>query len=193
MIRPLLLVMVLVTGSSSAFAHKMRLFATAKGATISGRAYFSAEAPAMGIEVEALTPDGATAFTGRTNDDGRFSFDAAVRVDHLLIADGGDGHQARFTVHADELHPTLPRGDVAAIAPLSPAPSATATAGLSDEALRAIDAAVARHVAPLREELAAHDAAVGWRDAVGGLGYIIGLGGLAYGLSARYSKGRSQA
>ena len=48
-----------------------------------------------------------------------------------------------------------------------------------------IDRTVARHVGPLREQLDAFQDAIRFRDILGGLGWIIGVTGIACYLIAR--------
>ncbi|MEZ5584186.1 MAG: hypothetical protein R3F37_16845 [Candidatus Competibacteraceae bacterium] len=43
----------------------------------------------------------------RTDQEGNFTFTTEQRVDHHLVADAGAGHQAEFTVSAQEI-PTPP-------------------------------------------------------------------------------------
>jgi nickel transport protein len=50
-----------------------------------------------------------------------------------------------------------------------------------------IEQSVARQVRPLREQLDSYQETVRWHDVLGGIGYIIGLGGLAYGFASRSS------
>jgi len=53
-----------------------------------------------------------------------------------------------------------------------------------------VDRAVSRHVTPLREQLETYEQKIRWHDVLGGIGYIIGLAGLAaYGLARKRSEG----
>ena len=42
-----------------------------------------------------------------------------------------------------------------------------------------IERAVARQIGPVREQLVSYEDEVRWRDVLGGLGYILGITGLA--------------
>lgn len=155
-------------GVPPALAHKMKVFATADGATISGYVYFGGGGRAMGARVEA-TADGAPVYAGVTDDEGRFAFPIGARADYRIAVDGGDGHAAEATVPAAD----LPEASSAVAAPVA--------ADL--EAL--VERAVARQVRPLREQIDAYEEKVRWHDVLGGLGAIVGVAGLAYGLTAR--------
>ena len=173
-----------------ALAHKLKLFATVEGTTILGRVYFAGDPRVKGIHITVLGPAGERLAEAVSGEDGRFAIDARERVDHHLVADSGDGHQARFVVRALDLSPALPErpghnvaADTQVIAPSSaqgdqpPAPAADI------EAL--VDRAVARHVRPLAERLVALEETLRWRDVLGGLGYIVGVTGVACYVAAR--------
>ncbi|WP_035690648.1 hypothetical protein [Azospirillum halopraeferens] len=180
-LRAAALAVAMLTAATPALAHKMKLFATAEGATVAGYAYFSPGGRARDVPVTAVDGDGVTVFRGRTDAEGAFRFPAERRSDLTIVVSGADGHEARFTLRAAELPGTLPGGPSAAAAP----PPAAAPSGPPPDLAALIEASVARQVRPLREQLDAYEAAVGMRDVAGGLGYIIGLAGLAYGLSMR--------
>ena len=178
--------------SLPAQAHRLNVFASTDGAVIRGSVYFQGMTAASKAPVTVLDPEGALIAQMVADDAGRFAFEAARRVDHHIVADLSDGHRATFVVPAAQLPPSLP-------APSLPAPAeanngATATTGAeatpqaepSAAAIEAIvEAAVARHVGPLREQIAAYEDKIRWRDVLGGIGYIVGMTGLAFYFLAR--------
>ena len=170
-----------------ALAHKLKLFATVEGTIIRGRVYFAGDSLAKGIRITVQGPAGEPLAEAVSDEDGRFAVDARERVDHHLVADSGDGHQARFVVAAADLPPGLPERptqNVLADPPAAPpAPQADAPAAAEIEAL--VDRAVARHVRPLAERLVALEDTLRWRDILGGLGYIAGVTGVACYVAAR--------
>ncbi|MBF0326340.1 MAG: cobalt transporter CbiM [Alphaproteobacteria bacterium] len=159
-----------LTAAGPALAHKLTLFASTEGNSVSGHAYFSGGDRAQGVVVTVTDPAGAVLHRLTTDAQGAFSFTASSRADHRISVEGDDGHAAQFTIAATELPDTL--------APGAPAPDLQAM----------IDASLARQLRPLREQLAATHDKIWWHDVVGGLGAIIGFFGLAYGLSARKDK-----
>lgn len=192
----LALVVLLTAGVSDAFAHKIKLFATAQGTTISGTAYLPGGGRIAGAEVTARDPDGTGLATAVTDDDGAFSMEATRRVDHLLDLDTGDGHRATFRIAATQLPPTLPgpegAAQVSADTPAAEAgPVPAAASALSEEALEAIVArAVAAQLNPLREQMDAREDRARLQDILGGLGWIMGLTGIAFFLLARKERRR---
>lgn len=198
MTRPLLVALVVwLAASAPALAHKIRLFAAAEGAVVSGYGYFNGGDRAQDVSV-TVEADGKVVFSGRTADDGTFRFAAVARADHVIKLDSGDGHAASFTLRAAELPESLPRSGpstddaiparpaAAAETPPPPMPSTPDGAQLTEM----VERAVARQIRPLREQLDAYEQTTRWRDAVGGIGFIVGLAGLAYGMAARKPGGK---
>jgi nickel transport protein len=165
--------------TAPAMAHQILVFAAADGAMIAGRAYFPNGDPVSGAQVRIEDGRGRLLAGRETGPDGRFRYRARFASDHHVVVSSGDGHRAEWVVSAAELAPAFvsTQGDANAPATIDPA---LATA---------LERAVARQLAPLREELAAARAQVGLRDVLGGLGYILGLVGLALFWRSRSASG----
>ena len=146
---------------------------------------------------------------GQTDDEGRFAFTvpAALRQEHGLRIriQAGDGHQNEWVIEAAEFPSQLtaekesarlaapaPDKEAAATAEQGagsvPPPTSMASAAdvskadsLSREDVEDIvNTALERHLAPLRRSLAAaSEAGPSLQDIVGGLGWIMGLAGIA--------------
>jgi nickel transport protein len=201
-VRPLLLV-ALALATLPAAAHKLQVFAFADGARIEGSAYFAGGAKAQGATIKVEDAEGHVLAELTPAPDGGFSYLAQSQVDHLIVADSGDGHRAEWRVTAPELAAGFPgapkpveRSSTAASTnrsteppihsdplPLSFSQSAGAPSAPAD--LATIERAVARQVLPLREELRAAQDQVRLHDIMGGIGYILGLVGIALWWRAR--------
>ena len=195
----LALLALLVLGAGGAQAHRLNVFAYAEGATIIGSAYFSGGGAPAGAEVTVYGPDGAELGRTATDGDGAFAFDATARVDHRITVATQDGHTAEFLVAASELLDGLPAADTGPAASVhradatssatarSAGESPAAVAAIDDAALEAlVSQAVQRQVRPLREQLLACGDRIGLQDIIGGIGYIVGIFGIAaYVLSLR--------
>jgi nickel transport protein len=204
---------------AGAEAHKLKAFATAEGPLVSGYAYFTPGGRAQLADVTITGPGDVEVLKTGVNGQGEFHFVAKQRVDYTITVDGGDSHIAKFMIHAADLPDSLPAPQDGKILPLDPptataaataaaadvAPDSqtgeTATAAGSPAVANAIDPAalraliresVAREVNPLREQLDAFQESVGWRDVMGGLGYIFGLAGVAYFFGTWRSNRRSE-
>ncbi len=181
----------------AARGHRLKLWAhAAEGATIAGQAYFSpGGGAAKGLAVEVLGPGGETLGRVETDEAGDFTFTAQHLCDHTFVAETPDGHRAEATVVASALPadlPLLPGADAAKQPPRSPS-SDTPVEGSEGpngppgdpELARLVDAAVARHVEPLRRGIRNYEDRVRLHEVLGGVGYIVGLAGLALYFKAR--------
>ncbi|OAN52973.1 hypothetical protein A6A04_14745 [Paramagnetospirillum marisnigri] len=177
MIRPALLILGLLLAAAPAQAHKLKLFASSDGAVISGSVYFVGGAKAVGVPGVVQGPDGAELARFVTGEDGGFRVEARSRMDHLITVESGDGHAASLTIAAEDLPASLPQG---AARRTVPPPGIAAPAELE-----AVEAAVARQIAPLRRQIDAYEERVRLHDLLGGIGTIFGLFGIMAWLSAR--------
>jgi len=180
-----LLALAAVTVSAApAAAHKLFVFASAEGATIHGEAYFQGGAPARGLAVTAFDPQGAELARTTTDDQGEFTLTAEFRCDHRLVVETPDGHGAEFTLRAGQLPADLPPRDEAAGPPHPQDEHPHAHIEHShhppssepSEELRALRA----DVAALQEQLTRYENRTRLRDVLGGIGYILGLAGIAF-------------
>ncbi len=148
--------------AAPAQAHKLKVFATAEGTDIVGSAYFAGGDKAVGLPGRILGADGSLVATFATGPDGTFRQGVAARMDHTVAVESDDGHAAQFTIPAAEFPPSLPQGKAAA------APAGDAAA---------LEAAIARQIRPLREQLDAYEERIRLHDLMGGIGTIFGLFG----------------
>ncbi len=148
----------------SAEAHKLSLFAMAEGTEIVGKV-----TPA-GASVHVEAPDGTLLGRLSVDEGGAFRFQATQLMDHVVVADIGDGHAERIAVHWENLSDTLPKSS-GQISVEGDEPHEHAETGKTEQA-------VARQVGQLRQELAAFRDEIRFRDIIGAIGYIIGFAGL---------------
>jgi len=202
----------LILHGAPACAHKLKVFATADGKTISGYAYYSGGARPRSVTIQLVGPNGEKLGKTRTNEKGEFTFEAGYKCDHIVTIDTGDGHGANWTVHANELPDDLPllgRSNSgsppdAAAGDKPDKPASQDKDGdappLSDIE-RAVADAVSKEIGPLRtqinkyrEEIQKYQEKIRLHDILGGIGYIAGVAGLAfYFLGRRTGKGRRPA
>jgi len=173
--------------AGAAFAHKIHVFATADGTEISGSVYFSGGGAAADLAVEVFGPEGAPLGRVTTDGDGEFTWTAGFRGDHTFSVQTPDGHGASYTVSAAELSDSLPsaaggRSQSVEAAPVQkPASAAAAT----DGDLAARIELLGKQVTEMRKQLDRFQERKNLQDIVGGVGYIIGIAGVAFYLSAR--------
>lgn len=169
---------------SAVQAHELSLFVAAEGNQIQGSVRHVGSGPAAGVSVRVLDPQRRVLAELISDDAGRFRYTARERVDHRLVAATGEGHAAQAILFAEELPAALsraPGADSAAVA----APPLSADSATSAELEAMVERAMARQVRPLREELRAAEERARVSDLLGGIGYIVGIAGLALWWHAR--------
>jgi len=100
--------LMLTSAVPRAHAHKLKIFAAAEGARITGYAYFPGGGRARESAIEVFGPDDRKLGRTTTDEKGEFTFVAGSRCDHRFVVQSPDGHQATWTVRADELPDWLP-------------------------------------------------------------------------------------
>lgn len=179
---------------SQAQAHRANVFAYEDSGTIKVETSFSGGRPAMNAPIEVFDDaTGAKLADAVTDAQGLCSFpipEAARqgRLDMRIALTAGEGHRGEWIIKADEYLGAA--GDASpAAAPQAAAPTpasvettpAGAAVGVDEAALKRIVAEAVNHeLAPLRRSLAAmSEPGPSTRDIFGGIGYILGLFGIA--------------
>lgn len=207
--------MALLVFPAAAQAHKVSVFAYLENGAIKGEGYFSSGDKAQDSEVDILDAQGKVVAHGQTDKQGLFSIPlpAGAGAPLKVLLKAGMGHQGDYTLSAadlgqpDQAAPAAraseaPADSAAGEAPVAPSGAqATDTAPAPAEAKMAaaapaldsaqLEAALAKvldqKLKPLNLEMAklANQRGVTLQDIVGGIGYIVGLMGLAAYLKSR--------
>jgi nickel transport protein len=186
--------------ASSADAHGVSVFAWVDGDTIHVESKFSGGRKPKDAPIEVFDDNGHLLLEGRTNDDGEFSFQVPQKTEMKIVLTAGMGHKAEWTIPVQDLQdvaatpgsstaardgkaPGNESSGMAAAQVESPgtSPPPVSTSGLNSEDLqRAIEAALDKKLKPVMKMLAeSRQSGPSIRDVVGGIGYILGLVGLA--------------
>jgi nickel transport protein len=182
--------MLLSVIASTAYAHKVNVFAYVEGDQVYIQGYFSDGSKAKNSQVTVYTSDGRELSKGQTGEDGEFTFPTQGKQQGLrVVLNAGMGHQASYDIPNDEMAGTT--------ASASPPPSQD-PAPLGDEPLAGDDSAapariseatvrkaVAEGVLPLAREISELKERRGFSDIVGGIGFIVGILGMFAYLKAR--------
>lgn len=187
-------------GTTPASAHKLNIFASVQGNVVEGEVYYHDGTPARNVAVTILDPDDDALGKASTDQEGKFKLEPRFRCKHKLIADAGMGHQAEYTVEADELPQDLPARSTGDSADETDPAHATHSHPHDDqhghqhgpvnhpdeENLTAEIQALSQQVNALRKDLDKWKGRLRLQDIVGGIGYILGIMGLvSYFLGAR--------
>ncbi|WP_194097236.1 cobalamin biosynthesis protein CbiL [Marivivens aquimaris] len=93
------LALILLTLGTAAQAHKLGVFATAEGDTISGYGFFVGGGNPANVPWTA-TSNGNEIATGETDDEGRFSFNRTTDAAIEVTIDTEEGHISSATIEA---------------------------------------------------------------------------------------------
>ncbi len=170
-------------------AHRLRVFAFENGGVIETEAVFSGGRPAQNAEISIEDPARKTVIlTGRTDTHGKFSFPLPNSVkehnnDLNIVVSGGDGHRGQWLLKAED-YLTGPTTSPPPSLDTSPPPrvviSNQESSKPSPDLKKIIDNALDEKLAPIKRMLSesrSHKTTL--QDVLGGIGYIIGLAGLA--------------
>lgn len=189
---------------SQCFAHKVRIFAWQDGDNIVTEAKFSGGRPAQNATISVIEiKTNHTLLSGTTNTEGLFSFPVPKisSNDLQIIVDGGDGHKNSWNYTLEQSSPesksTLPPGESSTTKQLpieqtsEKAKDAISQAITASELTQIIETTLDKKLAPIKRTLAENsEKGPTLQDILGGIGYIIGLAGIAaYMQSLKNKKG----
>ncbi len=180
---------------NSALAHRVSVFAWVDGDTINVESRFSGGKKVNGGKVAVMDPQGVELLSGSTNERGEFSFNIPMVSDLRVIVVAGQGHRGEWTVRKTELQgaaaETKPKTDVPAKRASGHGPAAgnafadahTSSPGIiiKPQELEAIvESVVDRKLQPVTRMLAdMQQRGPDVSDIFAGIGYILGLVGIA--------------
>jgi nickel transport protein len=158
------LVLPCLIASAPVAAHGLEVSAFVEGDRIEGTVRGSDGGPVAGAHIRVMSPARRVLAELESDAAGGFVYLPAAPADLVIRAETLDGHAAEWT---------LTEAEFAGASPARP--------GLvPDPDLEfMVEQAVARQVKPLREQLTAHQERIRLQDLLGGIGYILGLAGLA--------------
>ncbi len=188
-----------VLGIAPAYAHRVTVFAWAEGETIYCTAKFSGGRAARESLVEVYDSQKKLLLQGKSDNNGAFSFPIPKIDDLLIVVEAGAGHRGSWQIKKAELEmkansdSNADRPLPAALPPaaavgdsepkINPEPQSTVSVD-SKELERVVAEVVARtldqKLHPLTVMIAESlNPDPGFREIMGGLGYIFGLIGIA--------------
>lgn len=190
MLRILVIAAAVALAPVPALAHKVIFGVFPSGDKIEGELGFSNGDAAVGETIEAFDAQGNKLGEALTDEDGFFVFTPTVPVLHRFRADLGAGHTADAEMSAQDVAKILGvAAEVAEAAAESvvatPASGTITVASLTTEERLAIAEAVRDEMRPLRQEIAAYKEHNDLQTILGGIGYIMGLFGIAFYVAAR--------
>ncbi len=90
----------------SVFAHKVIIFAYVEGDRVYTESYFSDGKKCVDSKIEVFDSQGNKLLKGLTDEEGKFSFEIPQEGDLKIVLTASMGHQAEYSILADELKET---------------------------------------------------------------------------------------
>lgn len=190
-----LIAAVLLVVSADASAHKVNMFAFVEGDQVFVEGYFSDGKRAQNSKVIVYDENGKELLQGETTHEGNFSFQLPKAKTLRITLNAGMGHKAEYLLSQEELAGAIP-GDTAVSASVADAGQAstldaaggTGASGsgtghaMGDLAIRR---AVGQAILPLMRSVSQLEERSTFSDIIGGIGFIVGIGGLFFYFKAR--------
>ncbi len=192
-------IILLLLSVVSGWAHKVNLFAYVEGDRVVVEGYFSGNVKAQDSLVEVFDSDGKKILEGKTDSKGMYAFKLAdlppMKGDMRIVLDAGMGHRADFTIGQADLpvsakktpgpQPKTEETETTS----SPLAAAQPSGQVQDSALlkKTVEDAVDQKIQPLVKMLGAQqkflmeqrDRGPTVNEIVGGIGWILGIVGVA--------------
>ena len=179
----------------TASAHRVNVFAWVDGDTIHVESKFSGGKKVKAGKIMVMDPQGVELLAGLTNDKGEYSFKVPKQSDLRITISTGQGHQGEWIVRATELQGLVsdeqsetgtrerlrPKKDSTVYKPSLPPGTAVTGDSIQAENLEAIiESVLDRKLKPIIRMLAeTQQKGPNTKDILAGIGYIIGLVGIA--------------
>ncbi|MBT3225493.1 MAG: hypothetical protein HN580_00750 [Deltaproteobacteria bacterium] len=177
LVRGTLVLICCLSFSGSALAHRVIIFGWVEGDRVMTQSKFSSNRVVKGGEISVYDSTENRILTGKTDKQGEYSFQIPVQERLKIVLSTAGGHQADWTITKKELESAshlsddLPQTQMHEPVPgdCQKETGAAVIEKMLDSKLRPI----MRHIAEANQKQ------VSLRDILGGIGYIIGLAGLA--------------
>jgi nickel transport protein len=179
----------LVSISAPAFAHKVTIFAWVEGDRVFTESKFSGGRRATSAEVAVFDRGGTQLLEGTTDGKGEFSFRIPKLTDLRIVLNAGTGHRAEWTITESEIRQAGYQEGIQEVA--TPRRESVDRDLRVEEIQELIDESLDRRLTPIVKMLAdLQTKGPSTTEVIGGIGYIVGLMGLAlYFLSRRKKEG----
>jgi nickel transport protein len=188
----------------SAYAHRVNVFAWVEADTVYVESKFPSGKKVKAGRILVMDSQGKELLSGLTNDEGEFSFKVPKRTDLRIVLIAGQGHQAEWTVRASEIanltsktasetgaEKAIPSESTKSVSKPSEETSTTAPqlTDKSKELEAVIETVLDRKLKPITRMLAdIRQQGPTVRDIFAGIGYILGLVGIAAYVQSRKKK-----
>ncbi len=201
-----LLICMVFLNVSPALAHRVSIFAWVQGNTVHTQSKFMGGKRPEQALIEVFDDAGNLLLNGKTDTQGLFSFQAPKISDMQIVLTAGTGHRAVWALSREDFRETVvdstdnqpltavPPGKSDDSGPRTskthPSPENGLTAA---EVTALVESTLDRKLKPLMDRIAAlNEKRISLSDILGGIGYIVGLVGLAAYMQYRRKRSDTQ-
>lgn len=192
-----------LTLSTTAFGHKVRIFAYGDGEMIVGETAFSGGKKPKNVEISVLGKNTEKVLATTTTDElGKFKVPIpeeakSEKLDLRIVVNVGEGHRGEWLLEASEYLPNITQNHSDShknsVEAKSPAPESTPPQNKitidPDQLQLLVEKAVEKQLGPVKQMLAANrEKQVSLQDILGGIGYLLGLAGIAAYIQSKKEK-----
>ena len=176
-----LFLMFSITLASPVFAHKIYLFVWADGGTVYTEGYFSSKKKVKNGEIGVFDSGGKKLLTGRTNEEGEFSFKLPIKeTDLRIVLDDTVGHRAEYNLKADEPKNIVEKTGETSETDKLGIPSPLDSKVVMEKVRIVVEETLDSRLRPILRALAKiqQEKSSGFAEIIGGIGYLFGIMGL---------------
>lgn len=175
--------LIIIMMDVSVFAHKVNIFAYAEGEKIYTESYFNDGKKCIDSKIEVFDNQGNKLLEGLTDKEGEFSFEVPSENGNLkIVLTASMGHRAEYSISADEI-----RGSVGLIKEENEEPVSIVFPETSSVDLKEIQSIIEdtldEKLKPIMREIIeikkSQEDRISPTEIIGGIGYIIGIFGIA--------------
>lgn len=187
---------VILITASNALAHNVTIFAWVEGDTVYTESKFSGGRKAKDAPIEVYDKAGNKLITGKTDENGEYSFKLPKKEELKVVLLAGMGHGNEWIITSEDIaeaqadssdtsqpSAALPEKNTTATNSNLPQTPNSSAASTTPETNAALEKILDQKLAPLLKKLSHLEAKqkedTGFTEIIGGIGYILGLMGLA--------------
>jgi nickel transport protein len=167
----------------SVFAHSVSIFAWIENDTIYTESYFADGTRVKNGKIEVIDSKGDVVHQGSTDENGEYSFRIPKYDNLTLVLNASMGHRATFEISAEELRGINKEGDESDdLSSENPSDTNSEIRNVSiDEIRTAVHEEVSEQLKPVLRDLALlrSKRRISTREIFAGIGYVLGLMGIA--------------
>lgn len=175
--------LIIIMMDVSVFAHKVNIFAYVEGEKIYTESYFNDGKKCIDSKIEVFDNQGNKLLEGLTDKEGEFSFEVPLEDENSkIVLTASMGHRAEYSISADEI-----RGSVGLIKEENEEPVSIVFPETSSVDLKEIQSIIEdtldEKLKPIMREIIeikkSQEDRISPTEIIGGIGYIIGIFGIA--------------